>query len=201
MRRFPSLPLACAAILAAAWPAHAQIESAYTDLDIEKHCTTFASSGEDEGHWANMVCDGYRGYPLFLQYGDERESIFYGHTPGGALAPAWESFAAFNHAGPRIEWRIERRGGNAVPFATIHRWFVSDDSHGDRPVEVLVVEKVGQPYEREGCAVAYVVSTGNADANEKARGFADRMAADFACGADQPAIDSGTVPLPDFVNE
>ncbi len=53
-----------------------------------------------------------------------------------------------------------------------------------------VVEKVGQVHGREGCAVGYVVATGNPDAGGQAR--------DFVCG-DQPAIDAGSVPLPEFV--
>ncbi len=196
MPRIP-LPLA-AAFLLAAMPSHAQSVSAYTDIDTEKNCTVFAGAEDGEGDWANFVCDGYKGYPVFLYYSDLRESLFYGHAPGGDLAPAWESFGAFNSTGPKIEWRIARVGELTIPVATIHRWFVSDPDDADDKVEVLVVERVGQPFDRQGCAVAYVMATGNPDANEKARRYADAMAFDFACGADQPAIDTGTVPLPDF---
>ena len=189
-----------AALAAFAAPAHAQIESAYTDLDTAKNCTMFSSAAEGDGDWANFVCDGYRGYPVFLYYGDARESLFYGHAPGGDLAPAWESFSGFNATGPKIEWRIRRNGDRAIPFATIHRWSVADPDDPDSKVEVLVVEKVGQPYERDGCAVAYVMATGNRNSNEKARAYADDFAFDFACGADQPAIDIGTVPLPELAD-
>jgi uncharacterized protein YggU (UPF0235/DUF167 family) len=197
MRR---LILSLTALLAAlAMPAQAQVESAYTDLDFEKNCTTFAAPPQDEGgDWANSVCNGYRGYPVFVYYGDARESLFYGFPPGGDLAPSWESFGPFNATTPRIEWRIARTGDLSIPFATIHRWHVSDPEDPQKGVEVLVVEKVGQPHERDGCAVAYVMSTGNPNANEKARRYADEIARDFDCGADQPAIDAGSVPLPDF---
>lgn len=180
--------------------ARAGVSSAYTDLDAGKDCTTFSApaEGEEGGDWANLVCNGYRGYPVFIYYGDVRESLFYGHPPAGDLAPAWESFDAFNRAGPKIEWRLDDSSGHNVPFATIHRWFVSDPEDPDVETEVLVVEKVGQPFEREGCAVGYVVATGNPDANEKARRIADGQARDFACGADQPAIDQGEVPVPSF---
>jgi hypothetical protein len=181
-------------------PASAETVSAYTEIDTAKNCTRFAGSDGGEGDWGNFVCDGYKGYPVFVYYGDLRESLFYGHPPAGDMAPSWESFSAFNSTGPRIEWRIRRDADNDMPFATIHRWFVSDPEDAERKVEVLVVEKVGQPFEREGCAVAYVMSTGNQRANEKARRYADEFAADFACGADQPAIDTGTVPLPDFTS-
>lgn len=196
MRIFAALS---AALLASVSPAQAQIVSAYSDVDTEKTCTRFAGSEEGEGDWANFVCDGYRGYPVFLYYSDMRESLFYGHTPGGDLAPAWESFSGFNSTGPKIEWRIGRFGDHDLPFATIHRWFVSDPDDPDRKVEVLVVEKVGQPYERDGCAIAYVVASGNPGANEKARRYADELAYGFACGADQPAIDTGSVPVPEFM--
>jgi hypothetical protein len=186
-------------LLAACPPAMADVTSAYTDLVAEEHCTVFSSAPEDEGDWANLVCNGYRGYPVFVYYGDAREGLFYGFPPDGDLAPAWESFAGFNAAGPKIEWRIDDSGGHPVPFATIHRWFVSNGDDPDSKTEVLVVERVGQLIDRQGCVVAYVVATGNPGANEKARRFADDVARNFACGADQPAIDAGDVPVPEFV--
>jgi hypothetical protein len=189
-----------ATILAAvlATPAAAQVSSAYSTIE-EDRCTVFAAPSPDEGgDWANLVCDGHRGYPVFLFYGDARESLFYGFPPAGDLAPSWESFDGFNSTGPTVEWRIATQGDQAIPFATIHRWFVSDPEDADRKVEVLVVEKVGQPHERDGCAVGYVVATGNPGANEAARRIADAVARDFVCGADQPSIEQGSVPLPSF---
>ncbi len=186
----------CLAVMAAA-PAHAQaVSSVYTELDGQNTCTVYAAAEEGEGDWANLVCDGWKGYPVFLQYGDARESLFYGYPPAGDMAPVWESFSAFNGAGKTIEWRLRTVGERSIPFATIHRWFVSDPEGGD-DVQVLVVEKVGQPYDRDGCAVAYVMATGNPGSNEKARNYADNLVDGFACGADQPAYDVGTVPLPD----
>jgi hypothetical protein len=196
------IPLLSVTAMLLAAPARAEIVSEYTDLDFEKGCTTFAQPPEDEGgDWANSVCNGYRGYPVWVYYGDARESLFYGHTPGGDMAPKWESFTPFNSAGPKIEWRIAKESGLSIPFATIHRWHVSDPDDSAKGVEVLVVEKVGQPLERDGCAVAYVMATGNQNSNEKARAYADDFARDFSCGADQPAIDIGTIPLPDFTRE
>ena len=196
--RSAALPMLAVALFAA--PAGAQtISSAYTDLVVEDHCTIFAGAEPDEGgDWANLVCDGYRGYPVFVYYGDARESLFYGFPPAGDIAPAWESFDGFNSTGPKIEWRLETRGERTLPFATIHRWFVSDPEDPDEQVQVLVVAKVGQPYERDGCAVGYVVAQGNGDANEKARRIADTTAREFVCGADQPTIEQGSVALPSF---
>ncbi|UUP17433.1 hypothetical protein [Nitratireductor thuwali] len=174
-----------------------EIESAYTDINAENDCTVFAM-GQDGEDWSNLVCSGYKGYPVFIYYSDARESLFYGFPQQGDLAPAWESFSSFNEAGPKVEWRISRDGDRSVPFATIHRWFVSGPESVDEETEVLVVERVGQIGEWEGCAVGYVVATGNPGANEKARRIADNQARDFACGADQPVIDAGDVPVPDF---
>lgn len=200
MPRLSPLTSAFCFIALAHLPAQAQERSSvYTEINAEETCTVFAKAEEGDGDWANLVCDGWRGYPVLIQYGDLRESLFYGYPPAGDLAPAWESFGAFNRTGPTIEWRLEGHGDYQIPVATIHRWFVSDPENGEENVQVLVVEKVGQPYERDGCAVAYVVATGNANANEKARDLADKLATSFECGADQPIIDTGNVPLPDFV--
>ena len=90
-------------------PAIAQeIISEYTDLDQDRHCAVFAAGDPAEGDWSNLVCQGWRGYSVLIYYSDARESLFYGFPPNGDLAPTWESFIGFNHAGPRIEGRIER---------------------------------------------------------------------------------------------
>jgi hypothetical protein len=175
-----------------------EISSVYTELDAEKDCTVFAAAGEGEGDWANLVCTGYSGYPVIIYSADLRESLFYGFPPAGDLAPAWESFAAFNSAGPKIEWRIEIDGDRTLPFATIHRWFVSDADDAEKKTEVLVVAKVGQIAERDGCAVGLVVATGNPKANETARKIADEQARNFACGADERVLVGGDAPLPEF---
>lgn len=199
MPRLTVLISALSIIGFACLPAQAQEKSSvYTEIDPGESCTVFAKASEGDGDWANLVCDGWRGYPVMVQYGDLRESLFYGYPPAGDMAPIWESFGGFNTTGPTIEWRLEKRGDDLLPFATIHRWFVADPEGGE-DIQVLVVEKVGQPYERDGCAVAYVVASGNPDANEKARAHADNLVEGFACGADQPAYDVGSVPLPDVV--
>lgn len=168
-----------------------EIFSEYTDLNHDSHCTV-VSGGDSDGDWANLICQGWRGYPVLIYYADGRESLFYGFPPSGDLAPAWESFVRFNHAGPKVEWRVERDGARTKAFATIHRWFVTPESEG-KPVEVLVVQKVSQLIDRE----SYVVATGNPNANETARRIADDNARNFRCG-DRPTIDAGSVPVPTF---
>ncbi|MGI9374327.1 MAG: hypothetical protein ACR2OJ_17710 [Hyphomicrobiales bacterium] len=171
--------------------------SAYTKIDSEKHCTVFARAQEGDGEWANLVCDGYRGYPVMIFYSDLRESIFYGFTKGGTLAPRWESFAGFNQTSKTIEWRLKKMNDLTIPFATIHRWFIEES--GAPQVEVLVVEKVGQVSQRDGCAVGYVVASNNPGANAQAREIADNTAENFDCVAGKPAIRAGNVPLPNIV--
>lgn len=190
--------IALMAGLALTAPAQAQeIYSAYTDIDLEKGCAPFVGAEPDDGgDWLNLVCPGWRGYPVLVYYADAREAVFYGMPPEGDLAPAWESFAAFNSTGPRIEWRIAKDGALEIPVATIHRWFVSDHEKPDSTIEVLVVEKVGQISDRAGCAVGYVVATGNPGHNDKARAIADERARDFICGEDEPVVEEGSVPLP-----
>lgn len=174
-----------------------EIVSAYTDLVADEHCSVFSAAEDGNGDWADLACTGYRGYPVIVYYSDARESVFYGFPPDGDLAPVWESFDAFNASGPKIEWRIAREENRETVFATIHRWSVSDPDDPEEDIEVLVIEKVGQIHGREGCAVGYVVATGNPGANETARRIADSQARDFACG-DQPVIDAGDVPVPSF---
>jgi hypothetical protein len=195
MRRTIISSLTVAALSATG--AHAEIFSAYTDINAENTCSVFATN-EEGGEFANLACNGYKGYPVLIYSGDLRESLFYGFPPGGDLQPAWESFSAFNSAGPKIEWRVEKEGNREIPFATIHRWFVSDAEDSSRQIEVLVVEKVGQLHERDGCAVGLVVASGNPQANETARKIADEQARNFICGSDERVIVADGIPLPDF---
>jgi len=175
-----------------------EIKSAYTEFDAERDCLIVDhEEGED---WVHLVCSGYKGYPVFLYYSDVRESAFYGFPPQDGR-PAWESFTGFNNAGQEIEWRIEIDDGREIPFATIHRWFVATDPENPaEDTEVLVVHKVGQIGEWEGCVIGHVVATGNRSANEKARQIADEHARDFECGMDERVVLSGSVPLPDFIS-
>jgi len=188
------LPLALFAVGLCQPALGGQISSAYTEIDTQKSCSVF-SSNEEGGEFANLACSGWNGYPVLIYSGDLRESVFYGFPPEGDLP--WESFAAFNASGPRIEWRIETDGSRAVPFATIHRRFVNaDPDNPERRTEVLVVSKVGAVDQRDGCVVGLVLATGNPGANEGARKIADDRAKSFVCGLDQRSVVGE--PMPDF---
>lgn len=189
-----------AAILCANATAHAEtIESVYSDLTIERDCFLFSAS-EEEGDSASFACNGYLGYPVQIYSGDLRESVFYGYPPESEHK--WESFGTFNSSGPKIEWRVSVEGDRKTPFATIHRWFVNNDPDDpEKKTEVLVVEKVGQVEKHEGCAVGYVVATGNPQANDTARKIADEQVRDFVCGADEPVQVEGEVGVPGLARE
>jgi hypothetical protein len=179
------------ALLAGLGPAAAgEISSVYTELDLGRDCAVVAMAGPDDGDWQDLVCSGWRGYPLLLSISDLRHSVFYGFPPTGDRP--FETFAAFNSLGSRIEWRIETDRERSTPFATIHRWTVGG-VEGPRP-EVLVVAKVGQLDKRQGCVVGLVTASGHPEANEAARKLADERARNFACGTDKPAEVGGTVP-------
>lgn len=180
----------------AAPAAAAQMSSEYTEIRSDSDCSVFEIN-EEGGDFAQMICPGWKGYPVILSTGDLRESLFYGFPPAGKDL-VWESFGPFNSTGPKIEWRIETDGQKAVPIATIHRWFVSDPEDSAKKTEVLVVEKVGQLGIGDGCTVGLVVATGNPQANETARRIADETARDFSCGADERVLVGGSVPLPAF---
>lgn len=189
MRALLAVAAACAAICPA-WAS--DVSSAYTDLDWKADCVTYAQAAEGEGDWADRTCSGYRGYPVLIAYDDERESVYYGF-PAADMTGTWESFAAFNSSGPRVEWRIETTGDRAVPFAAIHRRTVSTGGAEGKPVDVLVVSRVGQPDGEAGCTVGLVVASGNPQANEEARRIADEKAKSFQCSKDM-RVTSGAVP-------
>lgn len=64
MRKLLAAALPIVLLNAAA--ARADITSDYTDFDADKACTVFSKAADGDGDWADMVCDGWRGYPVFL---------------------------------------------------------------------------------------------------------------------------------------
>ncbi|MBL0933165.1 MAG: hypothetical protein IBJ07_00295 [Rhizobiaceae bacterium] len=177
---------------------HAEIVSEYTDFDADSDCSVHRAAEEGDGDWADLACAGYRGYPVLLSYTDLRETIFYGLPPEGEM-PRQPGFHPFNHAGPRIEWRIDRQERGETPFAAIHRWFVAADGEGAADVEILVVSKVSGLEDREGCFVGYVMASGNPNANAAAREIADEKARGFACSTDAPEFSDPSIR--DFVSQ
>jgi len=157
-------------------------ESAYTTLDLDRDCKKVGAEADS----SELICKGYKDYPVHFAEGDLRQSIFYGHVGDWYQKGAFESFGPFNHAGPTIEWRIK----DGRPYATIRRWFLSagEDAAGKaKPdIQVLVVSRVAGKEDGGACVIGYVEATANANANELARKVADEDAHDFACRYSEP---------------
>lgn len=172
------LVLALVAALAAAPVAAQQVESTYTDLDLNA-CSVVNS--DDFG--TTWTCSGYKGIPVMVAEGDLRFFVSYGlHAPTEKAAE--QTPPPFNRLGPRIEWRMSNAEGGWKPFATILRFFVADAEDSSKEHQLLVVTRLGTG---TTCHVAYVDATANADANELARDAADDLASAFDC-ADEPEI-------------
>jgi hypothetical protein len=196
-RRIPiRIGLAVALALIVSGQAQAgDITSAYTKID-PADCLAFTIADAAKGIPKQAVCQGYGGYPVLVLATSERQSVYYGFPPHGEFISRWASFRAPNRMGTTIEWRILTDGERSVPFAAIQRWFVDDPDHDGTAVEVLVVRKVGQIEQWQGCIVGYVVAIGNADANRKAREIADAKGREHNCRAIDEVVEEGAVPLP-----
>ncbi|TGR16275.1 hypothetical protein EN839_34090, partial [Mesorhizobium sp. M1C.F.Ca.ET.196.01.1.1] len=70
---------------------------------------------------------------------------------------------------------------------------VSNPEDDKKSTDVLVVAKVAQPEERQGCTIGLVLATGNPQANDQARKLADEKAKTFVCGKDKREV-IGDVP-------
>jgi hypothetical protein len=172
-----SLMAVAVCALGAGEAAAQQIESAYSDVDLDA-CTVIES--DDFGsRWA---CPGHKGIPVMIAEGDLRFFVSYGLKSTEERA-AEQTLPPFNRLGEKIEWRVSNAGGQWKPFATILRFFTQRES-GEKESQILVVTKVE---EGATCHVAYIDATANADANELARTAADERALGFDC-AGEPEI-------------
>lgn len=164
--------------------AAAQVQSAYTPLDLDKCRHSRGKQVEDYGHWR---CRGYGGVPVHVGAGDQRSYVSFGRNAGNEPA-AEQTLAAFNSTGKALEWRLHRDAdGRLRPFATILRWNTTVSGDDGEPVrgQVLVVTRMGPG---PVCHIGYVDGRANADANDLARRIADEHAARFRCGTDKPIV-------------
>lgn len=162
-------------------------DSRYTDLK-PKSCQTI-SQAEDESGSVSLKCKGLDGYPVYVKEGDLRQSAFFGPIDDLYVERAFESFGTFNHAGEKVEWRVDAGG---KPVAAILRYVIehadpktgapSKSSQG----QILVVSKVAQKDNGQGCVAGYVDALANPDANDLARQIGDTVVPDFRCGSDEP---------------
>jgi hypothetical protein len=159
-------------------------DSVYTDVSRDK-CRLLR---EWEGASSQSLCPGIGDYPVHFIESDIRQGFFFGHVRQSYLENGFESFGPFNHAETTVEWRLD---DSRKPIAAILRWIIENpDPQTDRSTkafqgQVLVISKVAQKEDGDGCVVGYVDALANADANTLARRIADERAASFRCGTDQ----------------
>lgn len=159
--------------LVLASPAYsADIDSAYTDLDLD-NCLILQA--DDFG--ASFACPGYKGMPLYIAEGDLRFFVSYGFGAPDEMA-ASQTLPQFNYVNKTLEWRLSNESGAWKPFATILRWFTQVGDGSEPDGQVLVVTKIEKG---NTCHVAYIDAKLTANANEIARQFADNQAPDFDC--------------------
>ena len=172
--------------------ANAEPTSAYTKFDFDKSCKVY----KEYELGVSAKCEGYKGYPVYFEEGDLRQSLRFGHVRQDERQ--WESFASFNQINDTIEWRLDK----GKPFATVLRWFIQgyDPETGDitkKDTQILVVSTVGATANPVSCVVGYVNASANKNANLLARQIADQLAPDFKCGSDMPKFHGkrGKVPV------
>ena len=177
MRAIATLVFGLAAV-AVTMPASAgRISSLFTSLDL-KNCKLTASN-PNEGGSAVWDCKGYKGMRVRVAEGDLRYFVSYG--PGAEKqTAAGQTLAPFNNIHKTLEWRVERKGAEWAPFATILRYFW-DSSDGSKG-QTLVVTRLDAG---DACHVAHIVANGNPRANQQAREIADTQARAFNCNATQ----------------
>lgn len=156
--------------------AASRISSNYTPLDLDK--CELVETRPDEGGGAVWHCKGHKGMRVRVAEGDLRFFVSYGENAHTQTA-AGQTLGPFNTIHHRLEWRVELKDGQWVPFATILRFFWNSD---ERKGQTLVVTKLGS---RDACHVAHIVADGNPRANDMARHAADTRARTFDCSATQ----------------
>jgi hypothetical protein len=157
-------------------PAYANpLKSLYTTIELSG-CQQ-AGRRPDGVAW---LCPGLEGYPVWVAEGDRRTFVSVGPEPQSRRA-ATQTLGASNSLfkGPSgratLEWRIVRKSGRPVPFATIQRYYTRRDGAEG---EVLVVTRVTPT---EDCHVAYIDALANTDAIALARRVADTESRTFSC--------------------
>lgn len=164
--------------LAAGGAAAQQLDSSYTDLDLDQ-CSLIGA--DDFG--ARWACPGFRGIPVMIAEGDLRFFVSYGLKSTEEKA-AGQTLPPFNRLGEKIEWRVSDVEGRRKPFATILRFFTQREEGGDEG-QILVVTRIE---EGATCHVAYIDALANPDANALARAAADELAPGFDCRSEPEPV-------------
>lgn len=162
-----------------------RVKSMFTTIDL-KSCRVLKKH-HDGYAWR---CRGLTGYPVYVAEGDLRYYVSIGNN-GETRRAAGQTLNPFNTifkgdaSRTAIEWRFTTPEGRTVPYATIVRYFTSNDTGKG---QVFVVTRVTAT---ETCHVAYVDALANEDAIKIARRVADERALRFDCNS-QPTIEGAT---------
>ena len=169
----PSLLLALLLLLCAKGAVVAQSNrSLYTSV-TPKSCRTIKSTSDEGGSYEGR-CRGVAGYTLIVEEGDLRTNIKV-VAPGGTARSLdlWTVVSsAFSSIGPRVEWRMAKRGSKSTPVALIIRYNASENvDNPDKTTSYLAVAKITAS---ETCVTDKILPGPNANAN--ARRAADAAA-------------------------
>ncbi|MBP1203959.1 hypothetical protein JOD97_001973 [Duganella sp. 1411] len=164
--------LVAAAVLIASDNAGAQRSAVSIHTDISgKSCNKHINDKSTGAY--TLDCRGVHGFRLHVLEDDERSSISI-VTPDKQIFPLnyWDVVTqGFSTLGARVEWRITRVDGEAVPVALIVRVNALDQSDPEQPkrVPVLAVAKIT----RNAACVTRVIDALAPDANKEARRSSD----------------------------
>jgi hypothetical protein len=171
--------VATAVSLAVTLATHAQDFASLYSSTAARNCKQIDAAKNGEGDWSVRLCAGIGGHVVLISEDDLRLTVSIGRNRDAAAEEpaAKQGFTPFNNVHDTLEWRMSQ----GRPFATIHRWFLSDSANPSAdgrptPVAMLVVTRLNP-----ACHVAYVDVHSNAIANALARKAADEHARGFDC--------------------
>ncbi|MEP2942491.1 MAG: hypothetical protein ABJL18_11435 [Hyphomicrobiales bacterium] len=189
MTQIRQIPVALIILLAlTAYAYSGKVASIYTKLNLDTDCMLLDGITEEEAEQGGILrCKGYGTYPIYIKYGDLRESVHFGNLSQPFIDSAWESFNVWNSANTTFEWRLKK----GKPMAVIHRAFLDniDPETGGASKklqgQVLVVSSVATEENKGiGCVIGLVDARANKDANTLARTIADEIEIPATCTTD-----------------
>ena len=147
-------------------------QSLYTSVE-PKQCRTFKSSSDEGGAYEGR-CRGVGGYNLIIEEGDLRTNIKVVAPSGTAHSlDLWTVVSsAFSSLGPRVEWRMAKRGTRSTPVALIIRYNASENV--DNPNKTTSYLAVAKLTASETCITDKILP--GPSANTDARRAADAAA-------------------------
>jgi len=140
-------------------------QSLYTSV-APKSCRTIKSTSDEGGSYEGR-CRGVAGYNLIVEEGDLRTNIKV-VAPGGTARSLdlWTVVSsAFSSLGPRVEWRMTKRGTKSTPVALIIRYNASENvDKPDKTTSYLAVAKITAS---ETCVTDKILPGPNANADAR----------------------------------